>query len=201
MSLDLQSETQLWLGTFEREISSWLEQFAAGAEFGIDIGAGHGEYTLFLLAKTQARRIWAFEPDAATVALLRRNLELNGQHESPRLTIVPQPAGCGPSEVALDSLDVPANGSCFVKIDVEGFESSVLRSAQKLLAGPDVRLIIETHSADQERECLDILRRQKFQTKIADQGWWRVLVPENRPIEHNRWLMAWNNPRLVANFS
>ncbi|MEQ1948425.1 MAG: FkbM family methyltransferase [Bryobacteraceae bacterium] len=201
MSLDLQSETQLWLGTFEREIGSWLRQFAAGAEIGIDVGAGHGEYTLFLLTKTQASRIWAFEPDEATVALLRQNLALNGQGDSERLTIVPRPAGCGANEVALNSLDIPADRSCFVKIDVEGFESSVLRSAQNLLRGSDVRFIIETHSADQERECLEILRGAKFHTRIADQGWWRMLVPENRPIVHNRWLMAWKNRRLLENAS
>ena len=191
MSLDLQSDTQLWLGAFEREIGSWLCRFAQGVAVGIDVGAGNGEYTLFLLLRTKAKQVVAFEPDPDCIELLRLNLSLNHLVASERLVIVTSPAGKGPTEISLDSLDIHTSGPCLIKIDVEGHEASVLRSAARLLRRKDVRLIIETHSADVEGQCLAILGEANFVTQVVGQAGWRALLPENRPIAHNRWLVAW----------
>jgi hypothetical protein len=56
---------------------------------------------------------------------------------------------------------------------------------------PGVRWIIETHSLDLENGCIELLRSAGFQTRVIPNGWWRVFIPELRPIAHNRWLAAW----------
>jgi hypothetical protein len=193
MHLDLQSETQLWIGTFEREVSGWLRRFSRGIVTGIDVGAGHGEYTLFLLAKTSAQRVVAFEPDAKTIASLRANLSLNELGESNRLVLFDRFVGGGQShdEMALDALPFSITGPCLVKIDVEGREASVLRGARRLLVQEDLRLIVETHCEEAERDCMALLQDAGYRMRVVSQGWWRGLLPENRPSPHNRWLVAW----------
>lgn len=47
-------------------------------ELVLDIGAHHGFYALFALAAYPGSRILCVEPAVAAIALLRRNLELNG---------------------------------------------------------------------------------------------------------------------------
>src|SRR5262245_60176270 len=65
MELDLRSQTQLYLGLFERETYSAMRRLTTGIASAIDVGAAYGEYTLYLLAKTSAHKVWAFEPASA----------------------------------------------------------------------------------------------------------------------------------------
>src|SRR5207253_6056803 len=46
MNLDLASQTQIYLGLFEREVYSRVGVLSAGIATAIDIGAAYGEYTL-----------------------------------------------------------------------------------------------------------------------------------------------------------
>ena len=196
MHIDLQTDAQLWVGTFERELSRWLCRFAAGIVTGIDVGAAQGEYTLFLLAKTSAKQVVAFEPDGQAITLLRSNLLLNNLGNAKRLVLFDQFAGeaRGSGEMALDALPFSISGPCLIKIDVEGHEASVLRGASCLLAQRDIRLIIETHHEAAERDCMAVLERAGYRMRIISQGWWRFILPENRPSTHNRWLVAWKEP-------
>jgi hypothetical protein len=59
-----------------------------------------------------------------------------------------------------------------------------------LLTKPDVRWIIEVHSEPLEQACLQILNVADYTTKVIGHAWWRGLVPEARPIEHNRWIVV-----------
>jgi hypothetical protein len=38
-----------------------------------------------------------------------------------------------------------------------------------------------------------MLTAQGFQLEVVPNAWWRVILPEMRPIEHNRWLAAWKD--------
>jgi predicted RNA methylase len=78
MELDLMCQTQLYLGLFERELYKWVAKLSTDINTAIDIGAGEGEYTLQLLAKTSAKKVFAFEPSPSNRARLITNLELNG---------------------------------------------------------------------------------------------------------------------------
>ena len=72
---------------------------------------------------------------------------------------------------------------------IEGAEVKALGGAAVLLHRLDVRWLIETHSADLERECLDILHLAGYKTRVISPAWWRFFLPEQR-CGHNRWLAA-----------
>jgi hypothetical protein len=194
MELDLQHESQMWLGIYEREIQGWLRRLSAGIRTGIDIGAAAGEYTLYFLAKTAAD-VLAFDPDATAREQFHRNLSLYGSEAGPRVRHFT--ACVGPvARDGLYTLDDFADSlrqPCLVKIDVDGGECDVLAGARRLLREPQTRWLLETHAPELEEKCRAVLEAAGFRTVIISQAWWRWLVPENRPIPHNRWLVGFRD--------
>ncbi len=191
MELSLRDQSQIYLGLFEREIHGWLERLSGGIQTAIDIGADHGEYTLFLLMRTKATRVLAFEPNPESLPQLRENLRLNSVAESSRLKLSTAMVGDGEGKVRLDSLMGTIQMPCFIKMDVDGAEGEILKGARKLNGLDGIRWLIETHSKELERECVEQLRAAGFETRIIRNAWWRVLIPELRPVKQNRWLAAW----------
>ncbi|MEQ8717694.1 MAG: FkbM family methyltransferase [Acidimicrobiales bacterium] len=82
---------------------------------------------------------------------------------------------------------------CFVKIDVDGPEVAVLEGAAELLADPQVSWLIEVHGPDLETRCCEILTGAGLETETIDNARWRLLIPEERPVAHNRWLAAYSS--------
>src|SRR5262245_46948320 len=193
MNLNLMHQTQIFLGLFERETHPWLLRLSQNISTAIDIGAAYGEYTLFFLMNTTASQVYAFEPDAAMLSHLKNNLELNPEANTERLILSKKFLG-GPnlkSAVCLDTLAKRISVPCFIKMDVDGAEAEILSGATVMNALPDIRWLIETHSTELERACVIQLERLGFKTIIVRNAWWRYIVPEQRPIAHNRWLVAW----------
>lgn len=200
LALNLKSQTQVWLGLQERELHPYLERLAAGARCLVDVGAADGAYTLYFLLKTEAKRIIAYEPLLRTgESDLMTNLRLNHLQSDPRLTLLPLFAGSRNDESsrALDSVVTEADSPCLVKVDTEGAEGDVLNGAERLMAGPDTRWIIETHGPELEAECLARLVKANYAVKVVDKAWWRALLPELRPRPHNRWIVAARNVGLL----
>lgn len=195
MGLCLHTQMQLYLGIFEKETHTWLTRLSKGIMTAIDIGVAHGEYTLYFLTKTQAVRVFAFEPDISLFPYLSENLKLNDLDQSRRLEISHKFLGMSDTEqeIRLDSIANSIQAPCFIKLDVDGAEEEVLAGAEKINSLADVRWLIETHSKGLEVACEKVLRASGFQTRIIPNAVWRVLVPEQRPIEQNRWLAAWKN--------
>lgn len=195
MGLSLRSQTQVYLGLFEKEVHPWLNRLSKGIATAIDIGAAHGEYTLYFLTKTKATKVFAFEPDVSLFPYLHENLRLNGLDQSQRLGISTKFLGVSDTEqeIQLDSLANSLHAPCFIKMDVDGAEEQILKGAKTINALTDVRWLIETHSSELESLCEGILTAAGFRTRIISNAAWRVFVPELRPIEHNRWLAAWKN--------
>lgn len=195
MSLSLRSQTQIVLGLFEKETHGWLRRLSKNLATAIDIGAAHGEYTLFFLMRTNARKIYSFEPDLNSVPIFLENLRLNGVQQSSRLDFSTKFVGLSNTdqEIQLDSLAAAMQGPCLIKMDVDGAEENILKGTRGLNRLSGVRWLIETHSKELENACLDILNTAGFQTRIIRNAWWRILVPELRPIQHNRWLAAWRD--------
>jgi predicted RNA methylase len=193
MALSLHHQSQIYLGLFEREVHTWLQRLTRGIRTAIDIGAASGEYTLFFLTRTDAERVWAFEPDPESLPLLKESLKLNSLEQTSRLEVSTAMVGdCdGAGKATLDSLAGSIKLPCFIKMDVDGAEAEILRGAAKLNALDGVRWLIETHSKSLERECIEKLKEAGFETRIIRNAWWRVVIPELRPIEQNRWLAAW----------
>jgi hypothetical protein len=186
LQLDLQSQTQVFLGLWERECYRYLALALERAHWMIDVGAGQGELCLLFLRQPRRIPIVAIEPNAADLAELRENLALNGFGERD-LEIVQRAVSTesGPQSIALDR---SVRG--FLKIDVDGAEMDVLRSGDRLLSSRGVDILIETHSPELERDCKAWLEARAFATAIVPNAWWRVFVPEYRTIPHNRWLWA-----------
>ena len=192
LDLDLAHAMQKYLGLWETETYPFIRAAAARCRWAVDIGAGSGELTLYLLLKSRAGAVHAFEPDPAELAQLRANLALNGVADDPRLTLHQTAVSTNPNPgfVALDSIGLDAGQPGFLKIDVDGQEMHVLESGAALLSGGDVDVLVETHSPSLESECVRFLAERGYACSVIPNAWWRLLVPEVRPLPHNRWLSA-----------
>jgi FkbM family methyltransferase len=82
--IDLQSEKEYWLGTYEPELQAALRELNAEGHIrpgmvAYDVGANIGYITLILRQKVgETGRVFAFEPLPENVERLRRNVEMNG---------------------------------------------------------------------------------------------------------------------------
>jgi hypothetical protein len=192
MDLDFAHHTQRWLGLQERELYGWFRRLSVGIRSAIDVGASEGMYTLYFLAKTPAKKVFAFEPSDDGLRQLKANLALNGLEENSRLEIVPQCVGASVTEgqTTLDSLGDRIDQPCLVKIDIDGGEVSLLEGAQALLHSSQTRWIIEVHSNALQEKCLDILQAANYRTLVVRNAWWRHFLPELRPGELNHWIIA-----------
>jgi len=201
MDLDLSSQTQLFIGTFEREVYGALARLSHQIRSAVDIGAREGEYTLYFLARTSATRVISFEPELEILPRLMGNMQLNNLAHDPRWTLDSRyvRAADGEDECALDALLPKLPKPCLIKVDVEGGEADILRGAPELFRSPNVRWIIETHSRELEAECVRVLAGAGYATQIIPHAWWRFMLPELRVSEHvrfNRWLAAANDGSL-----
>jgi hypothetical protein len=195
MEMDPQSSMQFWAGLYERETYRWIARFGAGCASGIDVGAAKGEVSLFLLKRTAATRVLAFEPSPEHDATFSRNLALNGLADDGRLGRHAEFAGAGQAgSVRLDAFVAELPSPVFAKIDVDGAEGEVIEGMSELFAQRRVRLLLETHSVELEKRCVELLQRSGCRTRIVDNAWWRRLLRDQRPIGFNRWLVATNDP-------
>jgi FkbM family methyltransferase len=88
LSLDLQTEKDYWLGTYEPELQRAILELVRPGDVVYDVGANIG-YISLLLAKAVGGtgRVYAFEALPANVERLRTNLVLN--EENSRVIVVP----------------------------------------------------------------------------------------------------------------
>lgn len=133
-----------------------------------DVGAFHGLMTLFFAAS--ARRVIAFEPNPVSRKRLAENVVLNVL-SNVSISHVALGSSCGRGNISWDSLipgmasmgrttgdksqgvsvstlddEVRAHGvPDFIKIDTEGFESAVLRGAEKTLRKHHPQIFLEVH--------------------------------------------------------
>jgi FkbM family methyltransferase len=78
MQLDLRSEKDYWLGTYEPELQAALEALLKPGMIAYDVGANIGYISLLLARYVGERgRVFAFEALPANLKRLRVNLELN----------------------------------------------------------------------------------------------------------------------------
>jgi hypothetical protein len=191
MELNLRTDSQLYVGLFERELYPVLKRLSRGIQSAVDIGAANGEYTLYILMKTGMKRLIAFEPDLSFTDRLHRNMGLNGLKASPRFELHTKFLGPEerPDTIAADTLSEWITAPCLIKMDIEGGELAVLRASKNLLAVPGLRWLIEVHSKAIRQECISILESCGYTATYIPQARWRVLLPELRGTEVG-WLVA-----------
>jgi len=88
MRLDLQSEKDLWLGTYEPELQAAIHDAVRSGMTVYDVGANIGYVTLLLARRIEAAgQLLAFEPLPANLARLRETVRLNAVGD--RVRVVP----------------------------------------------------------------------------------------------------------------
>lgn len=79
MVLDLQTEKDYWLGTYEIDLQSGIKKLIQHGWVVYDVGANIGYFTLmFSRLVGESGAVFAFEPLPANLERLKENLELNG---------------------------------------------------------------------------------------------------------------------------
>src|ERR1700733_10739260 len=189
LDIDFVSQTQFYLGLYEAETTAVIRTVLGQVDWVIDIGAGRGELAI-LFRRTGAACVIAVEPQATERSVMARNMTFNGLDQT-AIFVIDRFIGTAEGQVAIDDLPVAPERPGFLKIDVEGSELGVIRSAEHLLLrARSLKVLIETHSAELERDCIAALARYGFSSRIIRNAWWRAILPELRLGEHNRWLWA-----------
>jgi hypothetical protein len=188
MELDLLSQAQRYWGFDEREILNPVLRLSSTCKSLVDVGANDGYYTMAFL-RSHAERVVACEP-GPSVNLLLRNAVANGYKPDERFSIVSKPIGSGVGCLSVADLVRDLPRPVFLKVDIEGGEADLLASAEACPFISELRWLIETHSRELERQCIAWLQSHGCKTKIIYNARWRILLPELRPIPHNRWLTA-----------
>jgi FkbM family methyltransferase len=89
MCLDLQTEKDYWLGTYETELQSTIEALVSPGMAAYDVGANIGYVSLLLARQVGAHgQVFAFEALPENLERLRQNVELN--QLSDRVHIIPK---------------------------------------------------------------------------------------------------------------
>ena len=129
MELNLASQTQVYLGFYEKEIHRVMNKLSTAVSTAIDIGAAEGIYTLYFLAKTPAKKVFSFEPNAKCRSKLILNTNLNNLTNSYKLELSSKFVGLknNDNECTLNSLLPKISFPCLIKMDVEGEEVKILQ--------------------------------------------------------------------------
>jgi FkbM family methyltransferase len=217
--VDTSNKAMRLVGLDEREIASHLRFLAGNAKCAIDVGASDGWYSLFCASLPTIDAVYAFEPSAELNAVFEDNFRVNAAAFRTKTALIKKFVGCeegGVRQTHSIDLDRPnpnliktlfseVDTFCTVdtellhlarpvlfKIDVDGGELDVLKGARQTLSSGDASLIVETHTPELESRCVKYLEKIGYRTTIVKNGWYRAVVPETRPIAHNRWFIATN---------
>jgi hypothetical protein len=191
LEFDPHAPLDLWLGLYEHELTPYLRELCRPSTRCFDVGSHDGYYAL-LLARMSGAPVLAFDSDEDSCGRVRRNCDANpglGHLVDVRTAYVAFERNPEVNAITLDGL--VETGEAFapdlIKVDVDRAEASVLSGARRLLVERRPHLVIETHSPELERECGDMLANVGYRPRIVTQ---RRFLAENRPIPHNRWLIA-----------
>lgn len=179
-------QIRLFAGLYEVELAPYFRRLCTAGIRAFDVGGNVG-YDALLIAKLTRGPVLSIECERELCHTIRTNAA-----ENPALTgliAVEQGfVGHGPGEVTLDELAERYFIPQFIKMDIEGAESRALEGANTLLSNHQPAMLIEVHGQDIEDLCIDQLRTHHYHITTVNQRRW---LPEYRPINHNRWLIAY----------
>jgi len=195
--IDAATKSQRVLGLDEAEITSAIRRLTADAGSALDIGANDGWYSLYFASRPNIERVIAFEPCQALMGRVQENFALNDPTFAEKLSCMNTFVGTTDDEnwCTVDSVVNDLPRPILLKIDVDGGELDVLRGGRRLLESGQALLVIETHSKDLEDDCFALLADFGYEVRVVRNAWYRWLIPEARPLIHNRWLVASPNVR------
>ena len=185
-------KTQRIIGMDEREIQKTFKQFSRNSKLFIDIGASDGYYGLIYRKLNKNGLIYLFDGESSFKETQIINFSLNN-FPLTKVELFNKYVGSENNDTTITLNDIikpELNDIILIKIDVEGAEYNVLVGLSKILKNYNCKLIIETHSKKLEEECIKYLLELGYTFKIITKGWYRLIMPESRPIDHNHWLSA-----------
>ncbi|HET7489601.1 MAG TPA: FkbM family methyltransferase [Acidimicrobiales bacterium] len=186
MSIDFhRGQTRLYLGLYECELNRTIRRLAPHGTPSFDLGGEYG-YDALALARLTGAPVVSVECVPELCETIRSNAALNPRL-APLITVRQAFIGAGAGQLSLDELTQSTFVPGFVKMDIEGGEVEALEGATDLLRAGRPSLLVEVHGKAAEVACLAILRAASYDVKTVDTRSW---LPDHRPIDHNRWLVA-----------
>ena len=191
MYLSMRHQFHICYGTYEREIASHFERLAECCGSFVDIGAGEGCYSVYMMRNTEAQ-IFAFEAGGESRAMLMNNLARNGDAEGRSVVSHRRLGGADNNEDALhlNAIEDRLKGPVFLNLNDVDDPQQVLLGAGNLLAQSDCRVIVEVIDEGTEANCAQLLRDADFKVEIVGSAWWRKVVRDGRHVAHNQWIVA-----------
>lgn len=194
MNIDFDGgQTRLFLGLYEVELSRHLRRLCRPGHRAFDVGGQYG-YDALVIAKLTGAEVLSLECDEDYCTKIVENVALNpmcADRIRVEKTFVSDTTTLafvgGAATRTLDRLASEFFLPDFIKMDIEGAEVDALHGADSILSTRMPSLLIEVHSVELERSCCEILTRHGYKWTAVDPRRW---LPDYRPIEHNRWLVA-----------
>lgn len=160
---DMQLPSLIYFGLHEFEDMSFVLHFLSDADLFCDVGANIGVYSILASGVRGARSV-AMEPVPATAEALRLNIAINGLSSLVDALEIGAGADRGELDFSTDRAGGNhvvqyGNGGCRVpvfplddvfatetpllmKIDVEGFETNVIRGSKRLLNDATLKVVL-----------------------------------------------------------
>jgi predicted RNA methylase len=134
-----------------------------------DIGATTGEYAL--KCAKEGARVFAFELEKEPYDAMKKHVKLNGFENQ----MFPFNCRIDGKKNSIDSfVRKTKKGPTLIKMDIEGDEEKALNGAKKTLGRYKPRIILETHSAELEKNCMDLLRTKGYKIVNYEEVNWRT---------------------------
>lgn len=158
----------IYCGLHEFEDMGFVLHFLRPGDLFVDVGANIGSYSL--LAAATGARVVSFEPVPATFEALRDNININLNRIGSQVDARNQAVGASVGKLTMiadqdtmnkavgasyyrgQTIEVPqttlddalkqSGAPKLIKIDVEGFETEVLRGAQAIMADEQVQAVV-----------------------------------------------------------
>jgi FkbM family methyltransferase len=198
----------VYVGLHEFEDMAFVLHFLRSGDLFVDVGANIGSYTVLAAAGVGAESI-AFEPGETAFSWLKRNIRLNGitdlvvskqkavgaisgyglltrDGDCVNFIVTDSASSVQADVVAITTLDesLAERTPLMIKLDVEGYETEVLKGSINTLADPDLKcILIELNGSGRRYGYCDAdIRHQLMKSGFSEYIYFpfeRKILPKN----------------------